>query len=149
MKSFEKSVAINCSVEELFNFHLDTNNLKHITPPDTKVELLTPNLDIKEGAVLKLKTTKHFISTIWEIQIQKLISPSLLIDVSLKSPFTYWEHSHIFEKREEGCLMRDVVNYTLPFGFIGNSFDFLIQKELKNMFEFRHNVTKTMLEEKS
>lgn len=146
MKTFEKSVTILCDIEKLFDFHTHTSNLENITPPDTHVELLTKNLHVKEGAILKLKTTKYFISTTWEVQIQKLQKPNLLVDVALKSPFTYWEHSHIFEKTEEGCVMKDVLRYKLPFGFIGELFDFLIQKEFNAMFEYRHKVTKMMLE---
>jgi len=146
MKTFERSVLILCDIEKLFDFHIDTNNLKAITPPDTKVELLTKNLHVKEGAVLKLKTTKHFIPTLWEVQIKKLQKPNLLVDVALKSPFTFWEHSHIFEKTGDGCIMRDVVRYKLPFGFIGEMFDFLIQNALNTMFEFRHKITKMRLE---
>ena len=41
MQTFIKSSYINCDVKSLFDFHLDTNNLTFITPPDTRVELLT------------------------------------------------------------------------------------------------------------
>ena len=41
MQTFIKSSYINCDIKSLFDFHLNTNNLKFITPNDTKVELLT------------------------------------------------------------------------------------------------------------
>jgi len=146
MKTFEKSVKIKCEIQDLFNFHTNTNNLKSITPPDTKVELITKDLCVEKGAILKLKTTKHFITTIWEVKIEKIEKPNLLLDVAIKSPFSYWEHSHIFELTKDGCLMKDIVKYKLPFGFIGEMFDFIIKKELNGMFEFRHKVTKKKLE---
>ena len=40
METFEKTTLIDCSAKELFDFHLDTNNIKLITPKHTKVELL-------------------------------------------------------------------------------------------------------------
>ncbi len=124
------------------------NNLKAITPRDTSVELLTKDFTPHQGGILEIKTIKHYIPTIWEVKIEKLVKPNLLVDVALKSPFKYWEHSHIFTKSGTKCELRDVVKYELPFGKLGNLFDFFIQKELKNMFEFRHQVTKNMLEKK-
>lgn len=146
MQTFEKvSIIKNCTIEELFDFHLDISNLKNITPPDTKVELLNKDFVPHEGGVLKIRTVKHFIPTIWEVRIDRLQRPNLLVDIAVKSPFKYWEHSHIFTKRGNVCELKDVVNYELPLGKIGAFFNFFIKKELENMFEFRHKVTKELL----
>lgn len=146
MKSFEKvSIIKNCNIENLFDFHLNTSNLKAITPPDTKVELLNKNFTLFEGGVLKIRTVKYFIPTTWEVKIQKIQKPNILIDVALKSPFKYWEHSHVFTQRGDTCELKDIVNYELPLGSFGNLFDFLIQNELKKMFDFRHKITKKLL----
>jgi len=146
MPVFEKSVKISCSIEELFNFHLDTNNLPLITPADTKVKLLNPNIKIRQGVVLKLKAKQNFLSTTWEVRIQKLVFPTLLVDLALKSPFSYWEHFHIFKECDEGCIMKDVVHYKLPFCFIGALFNSFAKKQLSQMFAFRHKITKEILE---
>lgn len=146
MKSFEKvSLIKNCTVEQLFDFHLDVSNLKKITPPDTKVELLNKEFIPHEGGVLNIKTVKNFIPTTWQVKIEKLEKPNILIDIALKSPFKYWEHSHIFTQKGNVCELKDVVKYELPFGKIGELFNFFIQKELNKMFEFRHKITKEIL----
>jgi len=146
MHVFEKvSMIKNCSLEEMFDFHLDINNLKKITPCDTKVFLLNETFKASQGEVLKLKTVKNFIPTIWEVKIEKLQRPNLLLDIALKSPFKHWEHSHIFAKKGNICELRDVVKYQAPFGKIGEFFDFFIQRELTKMFNFRHKVTKEIL----
>ena len=149
MQTFEKTTYINCDLDDLFDFHLDIGNLKLITPPDTKVNLLNKDFIPHEGGVLKIKTVKFFIPTTWEVKIEKLEKPNILVDLALKSPFKYWEHSHIFTKKGSLCELKDVVKYELPFGKVGNLFDFLIKKQLKNMFNFRHKVTKEFLEKKS
>ncbi len=146
MKKYEKTFLIkNCSQKELFDFHLDTKNLKQITPKDTKVEILNENFTPKQGEILKLKTTKHFITTTWEVKIKKIQRPNLLVDFVLKSPFKFWEHSHIFTQVGKDCELKDIVTYELPFGKFGEFFDFFIQKELENMFKFRHKITKEIL----
>lgn len=89
METFEKTTLIDCSAKELFDFHLDTNNIKLITPKHTKVELLDYEDSTYEGKIVKLKTTRAFICMNWTIKIEKLKYPNLLVDVALKSPFSY------------------------------------------------------------
>lgn len=148
MKRFEKSIILNCTLQEVFDFHLDVNNLKRITPPDMKVILLNEVIKVEQGTVLKIKSIKNFIPTYWEVEIKKIDSPNLLVDYAIKSPFKYWEHSHIFTKRGNQVELKDVVIYKLPFGKLGKLFDFFIKKELEKMFEFRHQITKKILSSK-
>lgn len=147
MNIYEKKSLIECQVEDLFHFHIDTNNLKAISPTNIKVTLLNEGFVPKEGGVLKLRTVKNFIPIIWEVKIDTLQSPNLLVDIAMKSPFKSWKHSHIFTQIDENlCELKDRVEYELPFGFLGSLFDFFVQYELKSMFEFRHRVTKQLLE---
>jgi ligand-binding SRPBCC domain-containing protein len=146
MTTYEKTSLIDCSIEELFGFHLDLGNLKAITPKDTKVTLIGELFTPKEGDVLKLKTVKNFIPIMWEVEIQKVHEPHLLVDFALKSPFKYWKHSHIFTQKENGlCELKDLVHYELHFGFIGRLFNFFVSHELAKMFAYRHEVTQKML----
>jgi len=145
LKKFEKISTINCKIEDLFNFHLDMKNLENITPPNTKVDLINKDFVPHQGGILKIKTVKNFIPTTWEVKIDKIEEPNLLVDIALKSPFKYWKHSHVFTQKGNICELKDVVEYELPFGAIGNFFDFFIQKELRDMFDYRHKVTKEIL----
>jgi len=147
MKTYEKTSLIQCDIQELFDFHLDVKNLQAISPKDIKVTLLNENFIPKEGAVLELQTVKNFIPIKWEVKIQQLESPNLLVDLALKSPFAFWEHLHIFTQKQNGfCELRDIVNYKPPFGVFGLVFNFMIKYELAKMFAFRHKVTKEILE---
>jgi ligand-binding SRPBCC domain-containing protein len=124
-------------------------NLKAISPKGIKVTLLNEGFVPKEGAILRLKTVKNFLPIIWEVKIDKMDAPNLLVDVAMKSPFKSWRHSHIFTQVDENiCELKDVVEYTLPFGFLGSLFNFFIQYELRSMFNFRHLITQKLLEGK-
>lgn len=113
-----------------------------------EVTLLNENFTPKEGEILRLKTVKNFIPIMWEVKINKLQSPNLLVDLAIKSPFKYWKHSHIFTQKENCfCELKDVVEYEAPFGVIGSIFDFFISYELTKMFEYRHETTKHLLED--
>ena len=147
MMRYEKSSLIRCDIEELFSFHLDLKNLQAITPKDTKVSLVGEIFTPQEGDFLRLKTVKNFIPIDWEVLIHKVDKPNILVDLAIKSPFAFWEHSHIFTQKEDGmCELKDVIRYKAPFGFIGVLFDFFVSYELEKMFTYRHEVTKKILE---
>ncbi|MBT5934890.1 SRPBCC family protein [Sulfurimonas sp.] len=149
MRIYEKTSLIECSLKKLYDFHLDMKNLKAISPKGIKVTLLNEGFVPKEGAILRLKTVKNFLPIIWEVKIDKMDAPNLLVDVAMKSPFKSWRHSHIFTQVDENiCELKDVVEYTLPFGFLGSLFNFFIQYELRSMFNFRHLITQKLLEGK-
>jgi len=147
MNKFEKTTKIKCHIEDLFNFHLDTSNLIKITPKNMKVKILNSNFKARENEVVVIKTTKFFITMFWEVKIIKLEEPNLLVDLAIKSPFKYWRHQHIFTTTKDGCTMKDIIEFKLPFGFLGNIFSFLIKKDLNNMFTYRHKKTKNILEQ--
>jgi hypothetical protein len=48
--------------------HLDLNNLKVITPEDTKVTYIGESFTSKEGDIIRLRTVKSFIPIDWEVQ---------------------------------------------------------------------------------
>ena len=147
MYYFEKKSLIECDINALFHFHLDVSNLKAISPKGISVTLLNKNFQAKEGEILRLKTVKNFIPMIWEVKIEQLNEPTLLVDVALKSPFKTWKHSHIFTQKENNlCELKDVVEYTLPLWFLNPLANIFIKNELQSMFNFRHSVTKELLE---
>ena len=146
MQTFIKSSYINCDIKSLFDFHTNTNNLTKITPPDIKVELLTKDFKPGISQIMKIKSTKYFIPMLWEVKIEKLDEPNLLVDVAIKSPFAFWEHKHIFIKHENMCELKDVITFKIPFGILGNLLNGFVKKDLQSMFDFRHKITKEILE---
>lgn len=137
---------INCSVEALFDFHTDSINIKKITPKNTKVELLNDNSKTFEGKVVFLKTTRLFIPTYWHVRIEKLVYPNILIDVAIRSPLKYWRHQHIFTQHPNGCELRDIIEYELPFGIFNILIEPFFRRDIIKMFEYRHAKTKEILE---
>lgn len=148
MQIYEKTSLIRCDLEALFDFHLQSKNIKLITPSDTKVILENENFQAKEGEVLKITSIKYFIPTKWEVKIAKLERPNLLVDVALKSPFALWEHTHSFKQVGEFCELTDIVKFKMPFGFFGTLLNSFMMRELKTMFEYRHIKTREILETK-
>lgn len=148
MKTIIQTSMIKCTLEELFEFHLDSANISKITPKNIKIEILNDDTKTYEGKVVKIKSVKFFIPTYWEVKIEKLYKPHILIDKALKSPFKYWRHQHIFTQKDNMCELKDIVEYELPFGILGKIVEPFIERDIKNMFLYRHIRTKQLLEKK-
>ncbi len=149
MVRIERETHINCDLNKLFEFHLDSNNIKVITPKNISVELLNDDTRTFEGKIVKLNTKRAFVNIYWEVEIKKIEEPNLLHDIAIKSPFKYWSHKHIFYKDGDFSVLKDVIDFELPFGIIGKIFQNLIKKDIEDMFEYRHLKTKIFLERES
>ena len=146
METISHTTLINSTLEALFDFHLDTNNIKLITPNHTQVELIDYEEGTYEGKIIKLKTIRAMIPINWIVTIEKFDPPYTIVDRAIKSPFTFWEHHHIFTQKGDMCELTDTIHYTLPFWILGKLLAPLIRKDIQNMFVYRHKQTKILLE---
>jgi len=132
-----------CSVERLFGFHADTNNLPLITPTDTRVEILKLETPLREGNTAVLRIKKGWLSFVWELRFEKVEYPYLVVDVATRSPFKTFRHEHHFMKSDEThSILRDEVTFSLPFWPLSALAVWFLKRELKKMFAYRHQKTK-------
>jgi ligand-binding SRPBCC domain-containing protein len=139
---------INVKVETLFEFHQNPNNLPLITPKNIHVSLLKIPEPFEEKGVVILNITKWGISQQWEVELNRVIYPTLIRDVAQKSPFKHFVHDHIFKAlTPSSSMLCDKISITLPFEPLSHLILPLIKKDIIAMFEYRHNITKRILEE--
>lgn len=131
-------------VEEAWNFFSSAKNLATITPKELDFKILTQldNAEIYEGMKIDyivkplLKIPVH-----WQTEIVKVRRGVSFTDTQLKGPYKVWEHTHIFKAENGGVLMNDIINYELPFGFIGNiAHALFVRKKIENIFAYRKNI---------
>ena len=76
----------------------------------------------------------------WKTRITQVNYQKVLIDLQAKVQYRYWNHYHEFIENDKGVLMKDSVDYELPFGFLGKlAHSLFVHKRLKSIFEFRYN----------
>lgn len=144
---FEQCTTIRCDITELYAFHLDTNNIRSITPPDTTIEILEIDPPLQQGSTVKLRATKFLIPQIWEVEIEKAVPHTLVVDRAIRSPFAFWRHEHRFHALSKSEVqMCDHVEFALPFGFLGSLALPLIRADLAKMFAYRHQQTRRLFE---
>jgi len=150
---FEKTISLEFSTEiavdtqTLFAFHTDTTNLPKITPPWIDVAIVSLELPLQKGSRIELDIKRFALTQRWDMIISELLSPKLLCDKAVKSPFKSFIHYHRFESIDKGkSILKDEVLFSLPLyplSLIALSF---IKKDMKKMFDYRHRQTKKLLE---
>jgi ligand-binding SRPBCC domain-containing protein len=145
-KVFE--TAIDAPVDRLAEFHKSSEALKALTPPDREVEILTENPEVTEGSVHTMRIKQFGLPMVWKSKITHVEEGRSFVDEAIKSPFAHWKHTHEFLPLEKGqSLLRDTVEYQAPLGPLGAvAHKMFIDKQIEDLFEFRHRVTKEKLE---
>lgn len=142
--NFHAEQFLNVSLEEAWQFFSSAKNLEVITPPELGFKIISKpeSGEIYEGMLIDY-TVKPIlgIPLHWKTEIAKVQKPYVFMDKQLKGPYKVWEHTHTFEEKDNGVLMRDHVRYVLPFGFLGRiAHNLIVKKKLNKIFEFREKV---------
>jgi len=150
MPIIEKSVNIAAPIEAVFDFHTDTKNLGLISPPWMKSELIR---ETGEGLrkIIEMKVMQYNVfPSHWIVRIEEYDRPVRLADLVLSGPMKYFKHTRTFSQPCASLTeLKDHLEYEVPFGIIGKLADKIsIHKMMEQMFEYRHKMTKEILEER-
>ena len=148
--SLEFEQFIDLPIEDVFNFFSQPENLSLITPPRLRFDILTPTpLEMKEGQLIdySLKIL-YLIKLHWRTLITDYQKPYKFIDQQIKGPYTLWHHTHIFEEKDGGTLIKDNLKYVIPFGWIGRAIHFIyIKHDINGIFQYRHKILNDIFSE--
>jgi ligand-binding SRPBCC domain-containing protein len=132
---------VNASIEEVWDFISSPQNLKKITPQNMGFDIRTPNLPDKiyEGMIVSYTVRPLLgIPTTWVTEITHIRDKSYFVDEQRIGPYKLWHHQHIIVPVENGVLMKDIVSYQPPFGWLGSIANALvIRNKLNEIFDFR------------
>lgn len=125
--------------EEVFAFFADAANLQAITPSFLDFRILTPMpVRMAPGLFLDYRLRLFRMPFSWRTVIEEYDPPHAFVDVQRKGPYRRWHHTHRFEEVAEGTLMLDVVEYEMPFGFLGLVVhELFVRRTLDRIFDYR------------
>jgi ligand-binding SRPBCC domain-containing protein len=96
---------------------------------------------MEAGALIDCGLSLYGVPMRWRTRIEEFTPNERFIDVQLNGPYRLWHHTHIFEEHAEGTLMRDEVNYQVPFGPLGTLARALfVRRQLEQIFDYRVDV---------
>ncbi len=138
---FKKQQKVNSSLEDLWDFISSPANLKEITPDYMGFDITSKDLPEKmyAGMIISYKVSPVLgIKTTWVTEITQVRDKHYFVDEQRVGPYSIWHHQHILEPMSNGVLMKDIVSYQPPFGFLGaiaNSL--MIKRKLNEIFDYR------------
>lgn len=138
---FKRTQTIQASVEEIWDFISNPENLKHITPESMGFDIMSADLPEKmyAGMIISYRVSPLLgIPTTWVTEITHVKHGQYFVDEQRVGPYKMWHHQHIIEPTAGGVKMTDVVSYQPPFGFIGAvANQIIIKRKLNQIFDYR------------
>jgi ligand-binding SRPBCC domain-containing protein len=137
--------------EQVFAFFADAKNLELITPGHLNFKITSPQpIELRKGALIDYQLSLHGIPMNWRTEITVWDPPRRFVDTQLKGPYSQWIHTHTFTEIDANTtLIEDEVRYRLPLEPIGDLFHFIIEGEIRKIFDYREKVVADELQKLS
>ena len=134
------------SIDEVFEFFANAENLERITPPELDFRILTPTpIVMREGKLIDYRLRLFGIPFGWRTRIVEWQPNDHFIDEQVRGPYASWTHLHTFAAFEDGTLMTDRVEYRLPFQPAGAIALPLVRRQLDRIFRYRADAIQRLL----
>ena len=148
---FVKESVIAAPPERVFAFHERADALRLLLPPWERAQVVEHAPTLEVGAVTVIETHVLRLWRVrWVARHTAYDPPRMFEDVQVSGPFKYWRHRHYVQPHKDGAVLRDVVEYEPPLGFLGILADpILIGPRLRRLFAYRHAVTREWCEGES
>lgn len=131
---------------EAFGFFKNPHNLGALTPPWLHFRIVSvSDPEIRAGTRIRYRLRLHGIPLSWESVISEYAENARFADRMVSGPYRRWYHTHEFRTVPGGTEMRDRVEYELPFGLLGRLGHFLVQRQLREIFDYRAEAISRML----
>jgi ligand-binding SRPBCC domain-containing protein len=136
IREFKTEMWLPLVPEELFPFFANAGNLNIITPPWLHFRIITPQpIEMRAGTVIDYKLRLHGLPLRWRTVIKEWQPPHRFVDEQVRGPYRRWIHEHRFEPRNEGTLVRDMVQYEVPLDFLSHRL--FVRRDIESIFAFR------------
>lgn len=131
----------SCTPEQLYKWHKRDGALERLLPPWQKIKILKKSRGITPGSTVKLQIYSGPLGLIripFTARHTQAEPYRFFQDTQEKGPFSYWTHTHLFHKKNDGCALEDKVDYSLPFHkILPNFIQRYVKQNLQKMFHYR------------
>ncbi len=144
----KRELTVDLPRREVFDFFADVGNLERITPPQLNFHIVTSQpIDVREGALIDYELRLQGIRMKWRTEISVWEPPHRFVDRQRSGPYKQWIHTHTFtELGPFQTLIEDEVRYRLPLEPLGDVAHFIVQSELRKIFDFRQTKVAELLQ---
>ena len=126
-------------IDEVFAFFADAQNLEKLSPSWLGFKILSMSTDsIEQGTTIHYRLRLHGIPVHWQTDICEWNAPHCFVDEQTKGPYRQWHHTHKFEAHGSRTKVIDEVQYSLPFGVLGQIVHVLkVRRDVNRIFDYR------------
>lgn len=138
--TLHKKQNLPISIDDAWNFLSNPENLKTITPDYMGFNILSgAEKTMYPGQIIQYIVTPILgIKTKWVTEITHVVDKQYFVDEQRYGPYALWHHKHFLKSIEGGVEMEDIIDYKLPFGWIGQLVQpFLVKPKLEEIFSYR------------
>lgn len=148
MHVLKRVTKLPISLDKAWSFFSNPKNLKEITPDYMGFDITSEFLrsEMYSGMIITYKVTPLLnIPMNWMTEITHVQDKAFFVDEQRVGPYKVWHHQHHFKEVEGGVEMTDIIDYVIPFGFIGRMLEPLFVKpKLKEIFDYREEKMKNL-----
>lgn len=131
----------------VFALHESPGAFARLMPPWERIEQLAGDGIVPLGGRTALRIWVGKIPLRWDFERTEYEPGRRFADRQIRGPFEHWYHRQIFFEDGGGTLMRDELEYALPFGSLGRKWaGQAVWRRLWKLFEFRHEATRRIVE---
>jgi len=134
------------TVDKAWEFLSSPKNLKTITPAYMSFDIVSgADRPMFAGQIIQYIVTPVLgIKTNWVTEITHVVDKQYFVDEQRFGPYALWHHKHFIKEIDGGVEMEDIIDYKVPFGFLGRLVHpILVKPKLAEIFNHR---TKKLIE---
>lgn len=145
--TLEWEMTLPVSVQEAFAVFENPSNLGRVTPAWLHFRITSPEpIHIRAGVEIRYQIAWLGIPMKWRTIITEYEPPFYFVDEQAKGPYRLWRHHHSLWPTEEGTVIRDRVEYALPFGWLGRLAHWLlVRRQLYRIFAYRQTAMEELI----
>jgi ligand-binding SRPBCC domain-containing protein len=143
MHRLTSTLKLPITIDVAWEFFSNPSNLALITPREL---CLVPRTELPSemypGIFIEYFVRPLFnIPIRWVTEITQIRHKEYFVDEQRLGPYQIWHHQHHFKEVPGGVEMVDIIDYRLPFGFLGLILQRLfIGRKVEQIFEYRTKV---------
>ena len=121
-------------------YKVSPKNLKTITPDYMSFDILSgADRKMFPGQIIQYIVTPILgIKTKWVTEITHVVEDEYFVDEQRFGPYSLWHHKHFIKEIEGGVEMEDIIDYKIPFGWLGQLMHpILVKPKLDEIFAYR------------
>ena len=142
MPTLERETVIAAARTDVFEFFSDPHNLARMTPRSLGFEIVdAPDRRLRAGDRIRYRIRLLGIPLPWVSRISEWREGTSFVDEQERGPYARWRHEHTLAAVDRGVVMRDRVEYELPFGVLGRLVaGWWVRRNLERIFDHRARV---------